>query len=169
MGFLVAVFVVFFLVSLVRRAGAAAKQHPALPPGPWDAAGIPRPQVLQLGEPVQALFGSEESSSELVADETLYDHDLELAGEAEPLERAEVGLSTVPRPLPPAAATLEHEVDWEQEHVIFHRRYVDAHAAPPHTAHALMNELRDPHAARRAILLAEILAPPLSMRGGGRR
>ena len=169
MGFLISVFVVFFLISLVQRAKGAAKQRHALPPAVWDPASIPPSHVVQLADPVRALFGGEESSSELAVDETRYDHDLALASEAEPLERTDLALSTEARPLPAAAVTLEHEVDWEQEHVIFHRRYVDAHEAPPHSAHALMDELRDPHAARRAILLAEILAPPLSMRDRGRR
>ena len=174
MGFLVTVFLVFVVISLLRRAGEAAKRaRNALPPELWDPSAIPQAHVLRVaGGPadvIPARVASEESSSELLADETRYDHDLALAEEGTPLERAEVVLSTEARPLPEAPVTLEHEVDWEQEHELFHRRYVDARPVEAHTAHGLMDELRDPHAARRAILLAEILGPPLSMREGRRR
>ena len=178
MGFLVTVFLVFVFISILRRAGEAAKRVKAtLPPELWDPSAVPPSHVLRLGDSSAAAlptFGAahvveEESSSELMTDETRYDHDLALAEEGDPLERPLPVLSTAPRPLPEAPATLEHEVDWEQEHEIFHRRYVDARPVAAHTAHGLMDELRDPHAARRAVLLAEILGPPLSMRDSRRR
>ncbi|HEU0012412.1 MAG TPA: hypothetical protein VFQ45_01945 [Longimicrobium sp.] len=70
-----------------------------------------------------------------------------------------------PRALTDASATLEHEVDWEVEHERFHKRYVDARAAAAPPIHTLLGDLRDdPHALRRAILLAEVLGPPVGDR-----
>ena len=175
MGFLVFIFFLFVVASIVRRMADAAKRAKEMPPEAWDPASLPPEHVLRLGSASAAalpVFGSraatEESTSELLEDETRYDHDLELVGEDVPIGRDRV-LSTDPRPLPEAPVTLEHEVDWEQEHEIFHRRFVDARPAVAHTAHGLMDELRDPNAARRAILLGEILGPPVSMRDPRRR
>jgi hypothetical protein len=60
--------------------------------------------------------------------------------------------------------TLEHEVDWEVEHERFHQRYVDVHSTGSAARHGLLDELRDPAAVRRAVLMAEILGPPKSAR-----
>ena len=59
---------------------------------------------------------------------------------------------------------METEVDWNAEHDRFHKRYVDARPESRPAVHGLMDELRDPAGARRAVLLAEILGPPVSMR-----
>jgi hypothetical protein len=67
------------------------------------------------------------------------------------LPEAPVGLDTVP-------------VDWNREHVRFHDKYFKA-APPPPRADRLADHLRSRAEVRRAILLAEVLGPPRSLRG----
>jgi hypothetical protein len=50
------------------------------------------------------------------------------------------------------------------EHERFHHRYVDRHSAGSAARHGLLDEMRDPGALRRAVLMAEILGPPRSLR-----
>lgn len=167
------VLAIFFWVFVsILRAMARAQKHsppPPLPGDPWDPFRVPPEHVLHFGEAppaVPARVATEESSSEVIGDETAADTELALpAAEVVSLERVDARRSSAPRPLPAQAVTLEHEVDWEAEHEIFHKRYVDARPAAAHTAHGLMDELRDPDGARRAVLMAEILGPPLSLRG----
>lgn len=67
------------------------------------------------------------------------------------LPEAPVGLDTVP-------------VDWNREHVRFHDKYFKAAPPPPRTDR-LADHLRSRAEVRRAILLAEVLGPPRSLRG----
>jgi hypothetical protein len=180
MGFLVFLFFVFVFISLIRRGmrgvQAAAKQARInLPPDFFGTHNLPPEHVRQLtGGPgmvsapamVSAARMGEESSSELPLDETAFDHDLNLdAAEVVSLEPVATGMSVAPRPLPVRAVTMETEVDWEVEHERFHKRYVDAKAPSLAAAHGLLDELRDRDSARRAVLMAEILGPPISLRG----
>ncbi|HEX6039632.1 hypothetical protein [Longimicrobium sp.] len=172
MGFLIFVAVMWFIISLARNAAKQAQQKSQVivPPPDWfaTAEGLPESHVRRLAVPAAVLpprSGREESTSELLLDETAADHDLDLShAEVVSLEAAVPRMSVAPRPLPPAAASLETEVDWEQEHQRFHQRYVEGHAQAQAPIHGLMDDLRDPAGARRAVLMAEILGPPVSMR-----
>lgn len=173
MGFLIFLVVMFILVTAIRNVEARKKQATVvLPPDFFGLQALPPEHVRHVGGGtamvsapgmVPAARMGEESSSELPADETAFDHDLDLsAAEVVSLE-AVPAMSTAPRPLPVRAA-LEREVDWDAEHDRFHKRYVDAKAPAAPVAHRLVDELRDPAGARRAVLMAEILGPPVSMR-----
>lgn len=175
MEFLVFLFILYIIGQAIRTA-ARNQARPTLPPDLWDPASLPPEHVLQVGggqamvsapAMVQARRMGEESSSELPVDEAASDAELDLsAAEVVSLERVDVPMSVAARPIPVRDVTLEHEVDWDAEHDRFHKRYVDAPPVPHPTAHGLMDELRDPGGARRAVLLAEILGPPVSMRKG---
>jgi hypothetical protein len=169
MGFLIFLVFVFIVVSMMRN--AAQKQAKiVLPPDFFGTHNLPPEHVRQVGAVPAAVLparaASEESSSEVMWDEAAGDQELNLDALAEAATRARPaeGMSVAARPLPAEPATLETEVDWEAEHDRFHRRYVDARAPSLAAAHGLLDELRDPAGARRAVLLAEILGPPVSMR-----
>ena len=171
MSFIIFVAVMWFIVSLVRNAAAQQqkKSQVVLPPdwfGTHDA--LPESHVRRVGVAapavrVPAVPGGEASTSELMLDETAADHDLNL-DHAEVVSLEGPGMSVAPRPLPAAAVSRETEVNWEQEHERFHKRYVDARPQGHTAVHGLVDELRDPAGARRAVLLAEILGPPVSLR-----
>ena len=170
MEFLVLLFF-FFIIFSVVKSEAGKKMSKLPPPAFYDVSQVPPEHVLQLG-PVPAMLpapagGMEESSSELMWDELSGDTELDAAGrtpvEVVSLERTDV-MSVEARPLPGAAVSLEHEVDWNAEHERFHRRYVDAHSTGSAARHGLLDEMRDPGALRRAVLMAEILGPPKSLR-----
>jgi len=96
------------------------------------------------------------------------DHDLDVdsihtreAVSLEPVSAAEAAV----RPLPEAPVGLDAtEVDWNREHVRFHDKYFKPAAPPPRTDR-LADHLRSRAEVRRAILLAEVLGPPRSLRG----
>ena len=169
MEFLVFLFFMWMIVSAIRN--AARKQREAqivLPPDFFGTHNLPPEHVRHVGPaPAAVLPGrlpTEESSSELAVDEAAGGHDLDLGhAEVGSLEALHTRAVT-PRALPGAAASLETEVDWESAHQRFHQRYVDARPPAASPAHGLMQELRDPAEARRAVLMAEILGPPVSLR-----
>ncbi len=79
----------------------------------------------------------------------------------EPVTASEAAL----RPLPEAPVALDTvAVDWNREHVRFHDKYFKP-APPPPRADRLTDHLRSRAEVRRAILLAEVLGPPRSLRG----
>lgn len=167
--FLVFVAFMWFIVSAARNAARQAqkKSQVVVPPPDWFslAETMPESHVRRVaGPPLPVRAGSEESTSELLLDESAGGHDLDLShAEVVSLEGDARARPLAPRALPAAAASLEAEVvDWETEHQRFHKRYVDARPQAP--VHGLVDELRDPAGARRAVLLAEILGPPVSLR-----
>ncbi|HEY0017716.1 MAG TPA: hypothetical protein VGC13_15495 [Longimicrobium sp.] len=171
MEFLVLLFFFFIIFSVVKS--EAGKKTPKLPPPAfYDVSQVPPEHVLRVGgapaATLPARTGSlEESTSELMWDELAGDAErdatIETPVEVVSLERTE-GMSVEARPMPEAAVTLEQEVDWEAEHDRFHKRYVDVHSTGSAARHGLLDELRDPAALRRAVLMAEILGPPKSLR-----
>lgn len=179
MEFIIFLMVVFVIVSVIRRNAAKVQEKIVLPPDFFGLQGVPKEHVRQVGGGtaivsapgmisapgmVSAAAFGEESSSELPADETAFDHDRDLdAAEVVSMELVPV-MSTAARPVPVRDVTLEHEVDWNAEHERFHQRYVDVRDPARPTAHGLLDDLRDPAGARRAVIMAEILGPPVSMR-----
>jgi hypothetical protein len=174
MEFLVFLFIAWMIWTAVGKAAknARAKQLPGSEPT------LPDWYVLAQSEHVRMVGGSkpaavlpartatEESSSELMWDELAGDRELDATGatpaEVVSLESTEVVLPS--EPVGHGDVTLEREVDWEAEHERFHRRYVDVHSTGSAARHGLLDELRDPAAVRRAVLMAEILGPPKSAR-----
>jgi hypothetical protein len=174
MGFIVFMIVLWIIISVVAQNANKAKQARAqsqLPPDFFGTFNVPPEHVRQVGGAPAAVLPArvpgEESTSELMWDETAADHDLNLDhAEVISLEPTEVAdLSVEARPSRGPAQSLETEVDWEAEHERFHKRYVDVRAPTPAAAHGLLDDLRDPAIARRAVLMAEILGPPVSLRG----
>lgn len=174
MGFIVFMIVLWIIIAVVTQNAARAKQAQAraqLPPDFFGTFNLPPEHVRQVEGVAAAVLparsGSEESTSELMWDETAADHDLDLDhAEVISLEPTEVAaVSVEARPLRGPAQSLETEVDWEVEHERFHKRYVDARAPTLAAAHGLLDDLRDRDTARRAVLMAEILGPPVSLRG----
>ncbi|HEU0298108.1 MAG TPA: hypothetical protein VFR37_01615, partial [Longimicrobium sp.] len=147
-----------------------SRQQQLPPPAFFDPSQVPAEHVIQLGAPASVLLAGshEESSSEQMWDETAGDTELDASGTA-PAEVVSLESTDVVIPADAvqghAVVSLEQEVDWEAEHTRFHQRYVDVHPADRTPAHGLMDELRDPASLRRAVLLAEILGSPKSMRG----
>jgi hypothetical protein len=182
---------VFFGAPLLGR--LFQRQQPAPPPVPprSDVPGyaeapadlqarLPAPARATLPTPVggwSAGWGQwpEGASEEEAGDEEdtedeegiVGDHDLAAdsihtreAISLEPVTGSEVAL----RPLPEAPVALDAEVDRSREHLRFHDKYFKA-APPPPRQDRLADHLRSRAEVRRAILLAEVLGPPRSMRG----
>jgi hypothetical protein len=181
MGFMIFLVVMFIFITMVRNAAQKVKEAKiVLPPDFFGTQNLPPEHVRHVGggaaiesapgmvsapAMISARAMGEESSSEQLADETAYDHDLNLDhAEVVSLEQPSAGMSVAPRPIPVRPTRMETEVDWTAEHDRFHKRYVDVKAPPQAAAHGLLDALRDPAGARRAVLLAEILGPPVSMR-----
>lgn len=174
MEFLILLFVGWIIWSAVGN--AAKKGKDGLPPGEptvpdwYKLAEASLDKVRMVGSPAPAVLPArtvtEESTSELLWDEAATDRELDASGatpaEVVSLESTEVTLPSESVTAP--VVTLEQEVDWEAEHELFHKRYVDVHSAGSAARHGLMDELRDPAVLRRAVLMAEILGPPRSAR-----
>lgn len=173
MEFLILLFIGWIIWSAVGN--AAKKQQAQLPPPQQptttDWYTLADSEHVRMTGPAPAAVlparaGGEESTSELMWDELAGDRELDASGatpaELVTLERTDIAVPS--EAVAPAVVTLEHEVDWEAEHERFHRRYVDQHSAGSAARHGLIDELRDPAALRRAVLMAEILAPPKSLR-----
>ncbi|MBW3655013.1 MAG: hypothetical protein KY444_02835 [Gemmatimonadetes bacterium] len=178
MGVIITLLVIGWIISgIVGAAKQPAKKVPR--PDVFQAVVVRPERMRQLGTlavitPAAGRFAVfEESTSELDTDELAGDTELQLYREAqaevrsmEPLESREVVLMTTEaRPVPVRAESLEQEVDWTAEHERFHQRYVDR-KAPAHLAQrGLMDDMRDPAMLRRAVLMAEILGPPVGLHG----
>jgi hypothetical protein len=174
MEFLILLFVGWFIWSMVKAAqDAKAKQlPPPAEPTVTDWYALAQSEQVRVVGPAPAAvlparLPAEESTSELLWDELAGDSEVDASGaaptEVVALEPTEV-MSVAARPLPAEAVSLEREVDWEAEHERFHRKYVDGHSAGSAARHGLLDEMRDPGALRRAVLMAEILGPPKSLR-----
>lgn len=174
MELLVLLFSGWIFFSIVRAAARQAQQQKEkqLPPAAfYDLSQVPPEHRLEVVSPAPATVlpgraANEESSSEHWWDEVAGESEIDATGqapaEAVTLESTEVVLPAEAEA--PAIVSLEQEVDWEAAHTRFHQRYVDARPAGRAPAHRLMDELRDPASLRRAVLLAEVLGPPKSMR-----
>ena len=178
MGVIITLLVIGWIISGIV---GAARRAPKKVPGPdvFQPVVVRPEHMRQIGTlavitPPQGRFAVfEESTSELETDELAGDTELQLYREAqaevrsmEPLDSREVVLmSTEARLVPVRAESLEQEVDWTVEHERFHRRYVDRKAPAHHAQHGLMDDMRDPAMLRRAVLMAEILGPPVGLRG----
>ena len=179
MEFLIIVAVLIWIVAGVINGAVRQAKAKLPPPEVYQAVVVPPEHVRHLAAPAAVPVSAgrfavfEESTSEYDADELAGDTELQLYRQAqaevhsmEPLESRDTVLTTIEaRPLPEAPVTLEHEVDWTAEHERFHQRYVDA-KAPPHLAQrGLLDDMRDPAMVRRAVLMAEILGPPVGVHG----
>lgn len=168
MEFLILLFIGWVLWSAVANAArnAEAKQLP--PAALYDPSQVPAEHVLHVGPAPATLLPArvptEESSSELLWDELEGDTELNEPGLQVVSLESTAAMSVEARPMPGEAVTLEQEVDWEHEHELFHRKYVDGHSTGSAARHGLLDEMRDPGALRRAVLMAEILGPPKSLR-----
>jgi hypothetical protein len=177
MEIIFALLVIFWIVSGIVSAANRAKKVPG--PDVFQTVVVPPEHVRHIAAPAAiappvgrfAVF--EESTSELDTDELAGDTELQLYREAqaevrsmEPLESREVVLmATEARPAPLRAESLEQEVDWTVEHERFHQRYVDRKAPAHHAQRGLMEDMGDPAMLRRAVLMAEILGPPVGLHG----
>ena len=177
---------VFFGAPLLGR--LFQRQPPAPPPSlprsdapapPDLQARLPAPERATLPTPVggwSAGWGQwpegapeEAEDEEEVEDEEAIVGDHDLAADSihtreaislEPVTASEVAL----RPLPEAPVALDAEVDRSREHLRFHDKYFKP-APPPPRLDRLADHLRSRAEVRRAILLAEVLGPPRSLRG----
>ncbi|HEX2078160.1 MAG TPA: hypothetical protein VHG08_10645 [Longimicrobium sp.] len=173
MEFLVLLIFGWVFFSIVRAAARQSQQqqNKLPPPAFFDPSQVPPEHRMEVVDTPAAVLPAgasrEESSSEHWWDEVAGDTELDATGAA-PAEVVSLESTEVVIPgevQAPPIVSLEQEVDWEAEHTRFHQRYVDVHPADRTPAHGLMDELRDPATLRRAVLLAEILGPPKSMRG----
>lgn len=178
MELIITLLVIGWIVSgIAGAAKRAAKQMPG--PDVFQTVVVPPEHVRHIAAPAVSTPSAgrfavfEESTSEFDSDELAGDTELQLDREAqaevrslEPLNPREVVLTTTEaRPLPVRAESLEHEVDWTAEHERFHHRYVDRKAPAHHAQRGLMDDMRDPAMLRRAVLMAEILGPPVGLHG----
>lgn len=169
MEFLFFLFVLWIIVSGIRSVQGQKPQPPVvLPPDYFGTRELAPGQADDHG-PVLLAPALDESGGvvEVVPwyDEAASSHDLDLrAAEVVSLEEAPALMSLEARPVPQWDGSLEMEVDRTAEHNRFHKRYVEAPPARTEAAHSLLDELREPGGARRAVLMAEILGPPVSMR-----
>jgi|GEM_PF-1766056 len=111
----------------------------------------------------------EESSSETVDLEdgviSMEPVDAAEGASAEPVGTASwEATAKTPRAEPVRAVLETPEVDWNAEHDRFHKRYVDGQPAPAAPHAGTLAELRGRKALRRALIAAEILGPPRSLR-----
>jgi hypothetical protein len=168
MEFLVLLFIGWIIWSIVGNAAKNAKAKQLPPAAFYDPSQVPAEHLLQVrgGPPavLPARVASEESSSELLWDELEGDTELNEPGLQVVSLESTTEMSVEARPMPGEAVSLEQEVDWEQEHERFHRKYVDGHSAGSAARRGLLDEMRDRDALRRAVLMAEILGPPKSLR-----
>lgn len=170
MGWLIAATVVFWIFGLIQKAAQSR-----LPPTTYD--GYQEEALVHRALPAGRMqLAMEASSSEAEVDELASDTDLTFDDDVDDGEdprgdlvlftpRVPVVLTTTEaRALPEAAQALEREVDWTVEHDRFHKRYVDAPAEVRPAHHGLLDDMRDPASLRRAVLMSEILGPPVSSR-----
>lgn len=175
MEFLILLFIGWVLWSVVANAAknAEAKRlpSPAQPTTPdWYTLAEASPEHVRFVDdaPAAAVLPArvptEESSSEPLWDELAAYTELDESGIQVVSLESTAPMSVEARPMPGTAVSLEQEVDREQEHELFHRKYVDRHSTGSAARHGLLDEMRDPASVRRAVLMAEILGPPKSLR-----
>jgi hypothetical protein len=178
---LILVFVALSLLGSVAEKAKKGGAPPALPPS--SAQRLPDGSVL-LGSgrtipahsPEAEAFwwlpapaSPEESSSETEDMEdgviSMEPVDAAEGASAEPVETASwEATAKAPRPEPVRAVLETAEVDWNAEHDRFHKRYVDGQSAPAARRSGVLSGMRGRGALRRAVLAAEILGPPRSLR-----
>ncbi|HEX7242737.1 MAG TPA: hypothetical protein VF263_20785 [Longimicrobiaceae bacterium] len=170
--------VLFLGIPLLGRLLGGSAPPPTLPPPPAGGgeapARLPAPAPVAVPEPVGGWGdwpGDEEEADEEdeALDEVAGDHDLDVdsihtaeAMSLEPISASEGVVRALPAPLPASLDVLV--VDRSGEHERFHRR-IAALAAPAPRPDRLADHLRSRSEVRRAILLAEALGPPKSLRG----
>ena len=110
----------------------------------WPSGDEEAPGVLSEAEEAQELHTAEAVSLEPLAPEAVRVH----------VERV------LPSAEPQSAEVLQ--VDWEVQHQRFHQRYLEQQAAPAAAPRAALPDLHGD--LRRAVLMAEILGPPKSLR-----
>lgn len=172
------VIVLFLLFSLVqffleRRGGGRT-----LPPPPEDAEEERyRAEPREAAEPIRFPFPPEEPLPAPAPEPWMEGVPEEVTAEA-PADEEAVDLAELrpPRPVEhvpeavrvydPVVSLEPLHVDRPAEHQRFHRRVAapDAVAAPAPTGPSVAAALRAPGALRRAVLLAEVLGPPRSLR-----
>lgn len=155
-------------------ARGAVLAPPAPPPArgrPGDLVPVgvivaPSPSYGSGGAaPYGDVEGDEASTSEWAVSDT---GTLEEIPEFESISMEPVGAPEWQARPEPARAVLEAtSVDWTAEHDRFHKKYVDAPKAAPAVAPArgVLASVRGVRALRQAVLAAEVLGPPRSLRG----
>jgi hypothetical protein len=164
--------------TIPRTDSPGYAEAPARLPVPAGTT-LPAPERATLPTPVggwsagwgqwpEGASDEEAEDEEGAADEEAIVGDHDLAADSihtreaislEPVTASEVAL----RPLPEAPVALDAEVDRGREHLRFHDKYFKP-APPPPRADRLADHLRSRAEVRRAILLAEVLGPPRSLR-----
>ena len=170
MEFLFFLFVLWIIVSGVRSVAGNKPSAPAVPPPDYfGTRELPAGRVDDGGPVLLApavTAGGDITEVVMWRDEAANSHDLDLRqADVVSLEEVAPGMSLEARPVPRRDLSLELEVDRAAEHDRFHRRYVEAEPARAEGPHGLLDDLRDPGGARRAVLMAEILGPPVGLHG----
>jgi hypothetical protein len=126
-----------------------------------------RPPDLQPGGRFTVPVLMEESTSELAVNDT---GTVEWIPDAEAVTLEPVGstdwdrMAQQGRPRTRRDAVEATVVDWNAEHEIFHKKYVDVREAAPPATHGALHSIRGRQALRQAILAAEVLGPPRALR-----
>jgi len=160
--------VVFFGLPVLGQLLEKQKKPPPgeLDPEPWDEAPVATLPAPTPGVPRETAEEWEEWAEDEEAEVEVLPEDDRNAEVIHPVEAVSLEpVAPAPEPVRPVLETLQ--VDWEAEHKRFHERYVDRKETPARHTETLAARLRHPEEARRAVLLAEILAPPKALRDDG--
>ena len=184
MSFELILILVFVALSLLGSAAEKMKKGdgpPALPPAgaqrlPDGSVLLGSGRTIPAGSPEAEAFwwlpapaSPEESSSETedLEDGVISMEPVDAAegATAEPVETASwEATAKEPRAEPVRAVLETSEVDWNAEHERFHQRYIDGQPAAAPASPGRLAELRGRAGLRRAVLAAEILGLPRSLR-----